>query len=174
MLQRPIPTGQREPRVTSDQYAASAQQQGIWLHALLQHLAPSGSAMFNFDEINSATKIELQQRCAIPEHKIKALWQQAQYILRQPTLQKFFDPHHYRAAYNELPYITTLGELSRIDRLVEFENEVWVLDYKTGETNPLLHSKQMQEYRDAMQAIYIDKIVRCGLLFADGVLHEVM
>jgi len=179
VLQRPIPTGQREPRVTSDQYAASAQQQGTWLHALLQHLAPSESTMFNFDEslspcgINSATKIELQQRCTIPEHKIEALWQQAQNILRQPTLQIFFDPRHYRTAYNELSYITALGELRRIDRLVEFENEVWVLDYKTGETNPFPHSVQMQEYRDAMQAIYTDKMVRCGLLFAEGVLHEV-
>lgn len=174
VLQRPIPTGHRETRVTFDQHAASARQQGIWLHALLQHLAPSESAIFNFDELNSATKIELQQRCAIPEHKIEALWQQAQTILRRPTLQKFFDPHHYRAAYNELSYITTLGELRRIDRLVEFENEVWVLDYKTDGTNLLLHSMQMQEYRDAMQAVYTGKMVRCGLLSAGGELREVM
>ena len=173
VLQRPIPTGQRELRATSDQYAASAQQQGTWLHALLQHLAPSENAMLKFEELNSATKIELQQRCAIPEYQINALWQQAQDILMQPAVQIFFDPRYYRAAYNELPYITALGELRRIDRLVEFENEVWVLDYKTGETHFIPYALKMQEYREAMQLLYVGKTVRCGLLFAGGVLQEV-
>ncbi len=62
-----------------------------------------------------------------------SLWQQAQHLLALPQLQRFFDPQHYRNACNEMPYVNAYGELKRIDRLVEFDDEVWVLDYKTGD-----------------------------------------
>lgn len=79
----------------------------------------------------------------------------------------------------------------RIDRLMEFDDEVWVLDYKLGAPkvgNPLSaeadaelshsedalrHRAQMLEYRNAMQTVYAGKTVRCALLFADEVLYEV-
>ena len=103
-----------------------------------------------------------------------ALWQQAQHLLALPQLQRFFDPQHYLSANNEMPYVNAAGELKRIDRLVEFDDEVWVLDYKLGESeDPAPHRAQMQEYRTAMQAVYAGKTVRCALLFADGVLSEV-
>jgi ATP-dependent helicase/nuclease subunit A len=72
---------------------------------------------------------------------------------------------------------------------VEFDDEVWVLDYKLGSSTvgefsadadvKLSHSievarhhEQMQEYRTAMQTVYVGKTVKCALLFADGVLSE--
>jgi ATP-dependent helicase/nuclease subunit A len=91
-----------------------------------------------------------------------------------PQLQRFFDPQHYRNASNELPYVNAGGELKRIDRLVEFDDEVWVLDYKTGAKPDVApYRAQMQEYRTAMQTVYAGKTVRSALLFADGVLREV-
>ena len=166
----PIPTGQRAPRYA--QHETASQQQGIWLHALLQHLVPADNAILNI-AIAADKKSVLQKMCAIPDNKMDALWQQAQHILTQKSLQKFFAPQHYLAALNELPYINAQGELRRIDRLVEFEKEVWVLDYKTGEVNnPAPYTAQMQEYRNAMRAVYAGKIVRCGLLLADGEFHE--
>jgi len=66
------------------------------------------------------------------------------------------------------------GELKRIDRLVEFDDEVWVLDYKFGDSEDAARYRaQMQEYRSAMQAVYAGSKVRCALVFADGVLSEV-
>ncbi len=157
-LQRPLPTGQHAPRMTAEQ------RRGIWLHALLQYLAPPNTI---------ADKTILQQRCGIPHGEMESLWQQAQALLAQPSLQHFFDPQHYRAACNEVPYVNADGELKRMDRLVEFDDEVWVLDYKTGETaNPAPYAAQLAEYRTAMRAVYAGKTVRCALLFADGVLHK--
>ena len=64
--------------------------------------------------------------------------------------------------------------MKRIDRLVEFDNEVWVLDYKLGDSEDAArHQAQMQEYRVAMQSVYAEKTVRCVLVFADGALSEV-
>jgi len=73
-----------------------------------------------------------------------------------------------------MSYVNAAGKLKRIDRLVEFDDEVWVLDYKTGETtDPAPYRAQMAEYQNAMQSVYAGKKIRCALLFADGVLSEV-
>jgi ATP-dependent helicase/nuclease subunit A len=171
-----IPTGKRAARNTAQQ------QRGIWLHALLQFLT----------EESTADESELQQRLAIPSAEMESLWQQAQHLLATPQLIRFFDAQQYRNACNEMPYVNAQGELKRIDRLVEFDDEVWVLDYKLGAPkagNPLSakadavlthredaarYRAQMQEYRSAMQTVYAGKMVRSALLFADGALSEVM
>ena len=64
--------------------------------------------------------------------------------------------------------------MKRIDRLVEFDDEVWVLDYKLGASEDAAkYQVQMLEYQTAMQSVYAGKTVRCALLFADGGLSEV-
>ncbi|MBI5436239.1 MAG: UvrD-helicase domain-containing protein [Nitrosomonadales bacterium] len=157
-LLHPLPVGQHAARMTGEQ------RRGIWLHALLQHLVPPNAL---------ADKAILQQRFGIPSAEMESLWRQAHHLLALPALQRYFDPQHYRSACNEMPYVNARGELKRIDRLVEFDDEVWVLDYKTGETaNPAPYRTQMLEYRTAMQAVYAGKTVRCALLFADGTLCE--
>ena len=101
------------------------------------------------------------------------LWQQAQALLADASLQRFFDPRHYLVANNEMPYVNARGETRRIDRLVEFGDEVWVLDYKLGESgDPAPYRAQLAEYRTAMQTVYAGKKVRCALLFAGGELIE--
>ncbi len=158
-LTQPLPTGTRKAALTD------AQRRGIWLHGLMQHLAMP-------DAVTDAQS--LQRLLGIPEAQLPALWQQAQHLLNLPQLAHFFDAQQYRSACNEMPYIDATGELKRIDRLVEFDDEVWVLDYKTGESaNPAPYRAQMNVYRSAMQAVYPGKTVRCALLFADGVLSEV-
>ena len=191
-LCQPIPTGERTARATSEQL------RGTRLHVLLQHLIPSSppaprpqagegcatarvitsdlAAVFEPPSrmASSSIRDELRQLLAIPPAEMDALWQQAQHLLARPELQRFFNASHYRNACNEMPYANARGELKRIDRLVEFDDEVWVLDYKTGEHPDVApHRAQMQEYHSAMQAVYAAKTVRCALLFADGVLREV-
>jgi len=153
-----LPTGTRTARNTAQQ------QRGIWLHALMQHLTEGVT-----------DNAELQQRLAIPTAEIDALWQQVLRLQAAPQLARFFDAQHYRSACNEMPYINAQGELKRIDRLVEFDDEVWVLDYKLGDSEgAACYRAQMQEYQAAMQAVYAGKSVRCALVFADGVLSEVV
>ena len=157
-LQRPLPTGQRAASLTVEQ------RRGTWLHALLQHLSVPGII---------ADEAVLQAQCGIPADEMGALWQQARQLMAQPHLQRFFVASQHRSAHNEMPYVNAQGELKRIDRLVEFENEVWVLDYKSGASHdPAPYRAQMAEYRSAMQSVYADRTVRCALIFADGALSE--
>src|SRR3989338_5964993 len=100
----------------------------------------------------------LQHRLAIPAEEIEPLFQQAQNLLTSPQLARFFDAQHYRSASNEMPYVNAQGELKRIDRLVEFDDEVWVLDYKLGDSEDASRYRaQMQKYRAAMQTVYAGK-----------------
>ncbi len=152
-----IPAGKRAARNTAQQ------QRGIWLHALLQHLTEG-----------MADKAELQQRLAISAEEIESLWQQARQLRALPQLARFFDARQHISACNEMPYINAKGELKRIDRLVELDGEVWVLDYKLGDAEDATRYRaQMQEYRAAMQSVYAGKRVHCALLFADGTMLEV-
>ncbi len=161
-LTQPLPTGTRKPIMSEPQC------RGIWLHALLQHLAVSSTSLLEVE------RDALQRRLNIPDDAIKMLWQQAQHLLAAPHLTRFFDATQYRSASNEMPYVNASGELKRIDRLVEFDTEVWVLDYKLGDSeNAARHHAQMREYQTAMQSVYADKKVRCALLFADGTLSEI-
>jgi ATP-dependent helicase/nuclease subunit A len=161
-----IPAGKRAARNTLQQ------QRGIWLHALLQHLSTISPLTLVGE--GSGERESLQHRLAIPSAEMEALWQQAQRLLTSPQLARFFDAQQYRSACNEMPYINAKGELKRIDRLVEFDGEVWVLDYKLGgNEDAIRYRAQMQEYRIAMQSVYAGRTVRCALVFADGVLSEV-
>ena len=106
-------------------------------------------------------------------------------ILGANALQKFFDPSQYLAAFNELEIgrhvqaenpgqTTTQNSLQRIDRLVEFADEVWVLDYKTGEViEALQHQVQIKSYCDAVAFLYPAKTICGALIDADGVLTRV-
>ncbi len=105
----------------------------------------------------------------------QAAWQICQTILHAPALQHFFNPEHYRRAHNELSYIRQDGRIGRIDRVVEFEQEVWILDYKTGNIEAFFASyrEQLLDYQDALQRCYPDKITRCALITQQGELIEV-
>ena len=151
-----IATGKRAAR------NSEPQQRGIWLHGLLQFITDG-----------MTDKAELQQRLSIPVGEINSLWQQAEHLLNLPQLARFFDARQYRSASNEMAYINAKGELKRIDRLVEFDDEVWVLDYKLGDSEgSVRYQLQMREYRAAMQTVYVGRTVRCALVFADGVISE--
>jgi len=179
-----LPTDKRAARNTAQQ------QRGIWLHALLQHLTasspspvphpmphPSGGGSLNgvgVREHSSQQRAELQHRLAIPANEMDTLYPQAQHILTAPHLTRFFDAQQYLNAHNEMSYINANGELKRIDRLVEFDDEVWVLDYKLGDSEDVArYQVQMREYRTAMQSVYETKSVRCALVFADAKTREV-
>ena len=168
-----LPTGKRVTRNNPQQ------QRGIWLHAILQYLTtPSPQTPLPHVGEGSATARErevLQHRLTIPATEMNTLWQQAQHLLTSPQLTRFFDAQQYRTASNEMPYINAKGELKRIDRLVEFDDEVWVLDYKLGDSEVAARYRaQMQEYLTAMQSVYASKTVHCALVFANGVLNEVV
>ncbi len=159
-LQTAMPTGKRVAIDTIDQ------RRGTWLHALLQQLS---------EQDNRTDQAAMQLELGIPADEFNKLWRQAQSLLTRPELKRFYDASQFQHAHNEMPYVNAQGELKRIDRLVEYEKEVWVLDYKTGASHdPAPYHAQMAEYRSAMRSAYINKDIRCALIFSNGVMHEIL
>ncbi|MEC5387967.1 UvrD-helicase domain-containing protein [Uliginosibacterium sp. H3] len=101
----------------------------------------------------------------------------AQAILARPSLQRFFDPTRYLRAVNEGSFLAAANQLGRIDRWVEFDDEIWVLDYKSGSPDgaPMAqYELQLGEYRRALQAFAKGRPVRALLVFTDGSEQEVV
>jgi ATP-dependent helicase/nuclease subunit A len=107
------------------------------------------------------------------------LLDQVRAALRQPALLRYYDPAAYLRARDEVSFITASGEVGRIDRLVEFEESVWILDYKTGSTQlPIAerarpYLEQMRKYQDAMRMLHRSKPVHAALIFENGELFEI-
>ncbi|TCJ14731.1 hypothetical protein EZJ19_09115 [Parasulfuritortus cantonensis] len=93
----------------------------------------------------------------------------AETILTGPETRRFFASGRGR---NEVAYVGADGQIRRIDRLVEYDDEVWVLDYKTGGFSDA-YLDQLADYRRAMAALYPGKRIRSALLFGDGRWQEV-
>jgi ATP-dependent helicase/nuclease subunit A len=160
-LVRPLPTGTRSPA-----FATAATRRGERMHLLLQHLLPP-------DPITDRPWLEELLR--VEEAEFESLWSDAHAILAAPHLQRFFDPTQYLSARNEVAFVGAGGELRRIDRLVEFADEIWVLDYKTGDAPDALgrHRVQLDVYRQAMATLAAGKTVRAALILAGGHLEPV-
>ncbi|MHB1292621.1 MAG: UvrD-helicase domain-containing protein, partial [Sulfuricella sp.] len=110
-----IPTGKR-----TSQRLTEAQRHGIRLHTLLEWIAPPSPVL---------DRAWLQDRLEVDDAEFDALWQDALHLTQAPHLQRFFDPACYVNAWKEVPYRTAAGESRRLDRLVEFEDSVWILDF---------------------------------------------
>ena len=136
------------------------------MHAWLEHLTGGK------DEAAICALLNL------PEALAETLAATARRMLAHPELGPAFDPARYLVAHNELEFLDEEGRAARMDRLVEFEQEIWVLDYKSGGLDEpdvcrrsAPHQAQMDRYRHAAQALFPRKPVRTALVFADGMVH---
>ncbi len=135
---------------------------GIRLHALLQVMT-EGRA------VTPANPLD------IAEPAWQTLIATAESIRAAPHLQRFFDTAGVLRAQNELEFGLPDGSVGRIDRLVEFEHEVWILDYKSGRRDGIREAdyrRQLGAYRAALAQIIQGKPLRCGLIYGDGELVE--
>jgi ATP-dependent helicase/nuclease subunit A len=97
-------------------------------------------------------------------------------LLAAPQLQRFFDPTMFRRAWNEVEIVGSDGVLRRIDRLVDADDALWVIDYKTSASDtPRLaaYREQVHDYGQAVAAVFPGRTVRGVLVFADARVIEV-
>ena len=159
-IRLPRPTGLRS--IAGDNMAADY---GTLVHQLLETMTPP-------NPIIDAAWIQTQFGA---QAQFTAAWQQCRQLIAQPHLQRFFDPAQYCRAHNELSYLRNNGSTYRIDRVVEFDHEVWALDYKTEQTDDAeqlirTHRAQLEEYQHAMRACYPGKAAYCALINRAGAL----
>ena len=166
-LRQPLHIGNR-----TDDLVDPRRRHGTLVHALLEiSVPPMGIDDRDF----------LRGSLNVSDAEFDSLWKAARSVIEEPSLSRFFDPSKYVNARNELAYVSADGELRRIDRLVEFADDIWVLDYKTGdavdadnlEAAARPYRKQLEDYRVAISELMPGKPVRSALIFAGGLLYEV-
>lgn len=158
-LARPLPTGSRRTRD-----AGAGAQRGTQFHALMELLT----------QTPRAGRAAIQRMLNVPDDVFDVLWRDAGRVLAEPQYQRYFDVAQYVSAANEVPLVNDRGEGMRIDRLVEFADEVVVLDYKTGamqSVNAALaddYRAQVHEYCVHISQAMSAKRVRGLILFTGG------
>jgi ATP-dependent helicase/nuclease subunit A len=139
---------------------------GELFHACLEHHAPPGQP-------RNLSALAKRLGIAAELSHIEAA---ARSLLGRPHLAQFFDPAQYRRAFNELELLDADGQVQRLDRVVELDDTVWVLDYKTGDDSRALtdeqlterHQRQLAGYQTLLAGLYPGRPVRAALLLADG------
>ena len=147
---------------------SAAIDEGVALHALLERVTHGGRwppSLPPADLVGPWLGIDGGLAAVVHE--------QARRLLTQPELQRFFDPALHRAARNEMEIVTPGGVL-RCDRVVMFDDEVWVLDYKRRllDSERAAYAAQLARYRTALVSVFSDKQIRSALITADGRLWE--
>ncbi len=166
--------GQRLAPVAANPAAAS----GELFHACLEHHAPPG-----IDALGGTPRDlpALAQRLNLAT-ELARIESEARALLAQPHLARFFDPAQYQRAHNELTLLDASGRTQRLDRVVEFDDAVWLIDYKTGgdscAVNETLlierHQPQLAGYQTLLAALYPDRPIHAALLLADGRLVSIL
>jgi ATP-dependent helicase/nuclease subunit A len=162
---RPMPAPPAvEPGADGD-----ALTEGVALHALLERVTASNAWPVRLPE-----PAAIARWLACTRAMAATVRAQAALLLSLPRLERFFNPALYRKAHNEMEVVVQ-GETLRFDRVVVFDEEIWILDYKRKllESEQLLHAAQLARYRVAAGHIFPGKRVRTALIAADGELREI-
>jgi ATP-dependent helicase/nuclease subunit A len=147
---------------------ADAIDEGIALHAVLERLT-------NFRDwpvtVPEAATIARWLPCSLT--LAATIREQALLILSQPQLERFYNPALFQLARNEMDVMNGV-ELLRFDRVVIFDDMVWILDYKRRVLDSELaaYRAQLAGYRAAGQMVFPQKKLRTALITADGRLWE--
>ena len=158
-LTQPMPTGTRVAAV-----AGAGLRYGAQFHLIMDRLTAG----------HTVDAEALRRELALPREAFDAMWRDTQRLIGAPEYHRYFDAATYVRAANEMSFVTGSGDTPRIDRLVEFADEVCVLDYKTGTLAgvepPLLaeYRAQVGAYCGHMARAFPGKRVSGIIIFAGG------
>ncbi|WP_199724729.1 UvrD-helicase domain-containing protein [Noviherbaspirillum saxi] len=160
-----LPGASRPPQ----QFSNQAIEEGLALHALLERMTSGRDWPLSLPDTRQLAR---WLRCTPAIAAI--VRDQAKCILSHPALERFFNPAHFHAAYNELEIITS-DQVMRFDRAVISSDEVWILDYKRDllDAERAGYQGQLERYRRAAEEVFPGKVLRAALITADGQLWDI-
>ena len=149
--------------------SSAAIDEGIALHALMERVT-HGKVW----PVTLPDTLLVAHWMQCPVELAGTICAHARMILSQPHVERFYNPAHFRFARNEMDLMVD-GEILRCDRVVVFDDEVWILDYKRQllDSERALYAAQMQRYRHAAKAAFQPLAVRTALITVDGRLWEI-
>lgn len=142
---------------------STAIQQGIVLHRLLERISRNGLLPIPPDQV-LATWLDA------PLSVCKTAATAARCIINAPACQRFFLPGQHLNAWNEVALFSVDGCMLQIDRLVEFADELVILDFKLNYSAmaQTRYRAQLESYVMGLSLIRQDKPIRAALMTAAG------
>ena len=151
-------------------------EEGTHFHKLLEFLTPhSGSQTTAL----MPSEQELMNWLSIDQERAKKLMERVQLVMDAPILKPYLTDNQWVQAWNEIDIADEQGKSYRMDRLVEFDDHLAILDYKLtipeeDDEKYDKYRKQLQGYQAELARIRKDKPNKAFLISSKGDLKEVI
>ncbi|WP_216187546.1 UvrD-helicase domain-containing protein [Polynucleobacter sp. MWH-HuK1] len=150
-------------------------EEGINFHKLLEFITPDSA---NPSKPAMPSEQEVMNWLNIDQVHAKRVIERTKTVLEAPKLKPYLTSGQWIAAWNELDIASEVGKSYRIDRLVELEDHIAIIDYKltipeVGSEKYEIYRRQLQGYQAELIRIRRDKPSKAYLIAADGKMHQV-
>ncbi|OZV70924.1 UvrD-helicase domain-containing protein [Winogradskyella aurantia] len=126
-----------------DTQQEQAIEKGNLIHLILSKIKSEDDIGFAFEELISSGDLNAQT--------LESTQRVVKELIRHPELTHYFNTTY--EVYNERDIITKTGEILRPDRLnIDAQNNVVIIDYKTGEKQAH-HKSQINAYQTVLEAM---------------------
>jgi ATP-dependent helicase/nuclease subunit A len=151
-------------------------EEGTNFHKLLEFITPDSA---NQSKPVMPNEQELMNWLGVDEEHAKTLLTRIQTVLDTPELKRYLTSGEWVQAWNELDIACEQGKSYRMDRLVEFDDHLAIIDYKltipeAGSEKYEKYRKQLQGYQAELTRIRKDKPNKAYLISAKGELKEIL
>jgi len=150
-------------------------EEGTHFHKLLEFLTADSN---NPAKSSMPSEQEVMNWLDIDQAHAKKVIERTQKVLQSPELAKYLTSGQWVAAWNELDIASKEGKSYRMDRLVELDDYIAIIDYKL--TIPELGSEKYEKYREQLKnyqaelsRIREDKPNKAYLISSEGKLHQI-
>ena len=150
-------------------------EEGTNFHKLLEFLTPDSN-----DQAKPAmpSDQEVMSWLGVDRAHAKRVIERTKAVLETPELKPYLTSGQWIAAWNELDIASEAGKSYRIDRLVELDDHIAIIDYKltipkVGSEKYEMYRKQLQGYQAELTRIRQDKPNKAYLIASDGKMHQI-
>jgi ATP-dependent helicase/nuclease subunit A len=150
-------------------------EEGTHFHKLLEFLTTHSGSQAT---VQMPSEQELMHWLSIDQERAKKLMERVQLVMDAPILKPYLTDNQWVQAWNEIDVVSLDGKSFRLDRLVEFEDHLAILDYKltipeTGSEAYNKYRAQLNNYKQELARIRPDKPAKAYLISAKGEISEV-
>ena len=150
-------------------------EEGVHFHRLLEHLTHQTGAA----SPESISADQIARWLGISNELANKALEQATTVLNTQELHQYLAENEWVQAWNEIDVVSLDGRSFRLDRLVEFDDHLAILDYKLTipEEGSEAHNKyrvQLNNYKQELARIRPDKPAKAYLISSKGEISEVI
>ena len=144
-------SGLQEEFLNQPAKSAKLAHRGTFYHALLMHIGHINEG--NIEQVLKKAWDKASHSYAPPEGP-EGILADMRIFLNREDVRPFFYLSVDVAIFCEKEFVNVYGDTKRIDRLIVFEDKVWIVDYKLSPGGEDEHQKQIEGYVELVRPFY--------------------